>query len=138
MAVVSVSKEIAASADRVWQLMGGFDTLPAWLPGVVASVSQEGGRVRSLTTSGGDTIVERLECFDNFRRTYSYTIVHAPLPVTDYRSTLSVFETTDSNISCVEWSSQFTPVDISDAQAVALFAGIYDEGLNALKNKLLE
>lgn len=137
MAVVSVTKEINASAQSVWELMGGFDTLPQWLPGVVQSVSQEGGRARALTTASGETIVERLETFDNFRRSYSYSIVQAPLPVTDYHSTLSVYETTDNNISCVEWSCQFTPVDISDSQAVAIFAGIYEDGLNALKDKFL-
>lgn len=111
--------------------MGGFATLPAWLPGIGQSVSLEGGRARALTTTHGDSLVERLESFDNYCRSYTYTLVESPLPVADYRSTLSVYETTDSNISGVEWRCQFTPGDISDAQAVALFAAIFKDGLNA-------
>lgn len=137
MTVVSVSKEITASPESVWQLMGGFDALPDWLPMILRSVSQEGGRARALTTTEGDTIVERLETFDNQLRSYSYTIVQASLPVADYYSTLSVHATDDNTISRVEWCCRFTPVNISDAQAVALFAGIYEDGLNALKNNFL-
>ncbi|MEH8952831.1 SRPBCC family protein, partial [Klebsiella pneumoniae] len=32
MATTTVSIEIPASVDQVWQLMGGFDSLPDWLP----------------------------------------------------------------------------------------------------------
>lgn len=40
---------IPASADTVWQLIGGFDALPDWLPFIPKSVVSEGGRVRTLT-----------------------------------------------------------------------------------------
>lgn len=43
MAKTSVSIEIPASADAVWQLMGGFDALPDWLPFIPKSVVTEGG-----------------------------------------------------------------------------------------------
>lgn len=78
MAKTTVSIEIPASADAVWQLMGGFDALPDWLPFIPKSVVTEGGRVRSLTTSDGGTVVERLEAFDNRQRSYTYSIIQAP------------------------------------------------------------
>ena len=71
MANTTVSIDIPASAETVWQLMGGFDALPDWLPFIPESVSSEGGRVRSLTTSDGGTVIERLEAFDNRQRSYS-------------------------------------------------------------------
>ena len=77
MAKTTVSIEIPASADAVWQLMGGFDALPDWLPFIPKSVVTEGGRVRSLTTSDGGTVVERLEAFDNRQRSYTYSIIQA-------------------------------------------------------------
>lgn len=134
MANTTVSIDIPASAETVWQLMGGFDALPDWLPFIPESVSSEGGRVRSLTTSDGGTVIERLEAFDNRQRSYSYSIIQAPFPVVDYLSTIAVVATADSNITRVEWSGSFTPVNVSDADAEALFSGIYRDGLQALKN----
>ncbi|WP_413814794.1 SRPBCC family protein, partial [Klebsiella pneumoniae] len=120
--------------DQVWQLMGGFDSLPDWLPFIPKSMVSEGGRVRTLTTSDGGTVIERLEAFDNRQRSYSYSIIQAPFPVVDYLSTIAVVATADSNITRVEWSGSFTPVNVSDADAEALFSGIYRDGLQALKN----
>ncbi|EPV8395424.1 SRPBCC family protein [Klebsiella aerogenes] len=134
MANTTVSIEIPASVDQVWQLMGGFDSLPDWLPFIPKSVVSEGGRVRTLTTSDGGTVIERLEAFDNRQRSYSYSIILAPFPVVDYLSTIAVVATADSNITRVEWSGSFTPVNVSDADAEALFSGIYRDGLQALKN----
>ncbi|AEG97320.1 SRPBCC family protein [Klebsiella aerogenes] len=134
MATTTVSIEIPASVDQVWQLMGGFDSLPDWLPFIPKSVVSEGGRVRTLTTSDGGTVIERLEAFDNRQRSYSYSIILAPFPVVDYLSTIAVVATADSNITRVEWSGSFTPVNVSDADAEALFSGIYRDGLQALKN----
>lgn len=134
MATTTVSIEITASVDQVWQLMGGFDSLPDWLPFIPKSMVSEGGRVRTLTTSDGGTVIERLEAFDNRQRSYSYSIIQAPFPVVDYLSTIAVVATADSNITRVEWSGSFTPVNVSDADAEALFSGIYRDGLQALKN----
>ncbi|KAF1370316.1 SRPBCC family protein [Yokenella regensburgei] len=137
MANTTVSIEISASADNVWQLMGGFDTLPDWLPFIPKSVSSEGGRVRSLTTSDGGTVIERLEAFDNRQMSYTYSIIQAPFPVVNYLSTIQVFATANDNVSRVEWSGEFTPVNVSDEEAEALFAGIYRDGLAALKNNFV-
>lgn len=117
MATTTVSIEIPASVDQVWQLMGGFDSLPDWLPFIPKSVVSEGGHVRTLTTSDGGTVIERLEAFDNRQRSYSYSIIQAPFPVVDYLSTIAVVATADSNITRVEWSGSFTPVNVSDADA---------------------
>ncbi|HBQ1174383.1 TPA: SRPBCC family protein [Klebsiella aerogenes] len=137
MATTTVSIEIPASVGQVWQLMGGFDSLPDWLPFIPKSVVSEGGRVRTLTTSDGGTVIERLEAFDNRQRSYSYSIIQAPFPVVDYLSTIAVVATADSNITRVEWSGSFTPVNVSDADAEALFSGIYRDGLQALKNNFI-
>ncbi|MCD6603646.1 SRPBCC family protein [Klebsiella variicola] len=134
MATTTISIEIPASVDQVWQLMGGFDSLPDWLPFIPKSMVSEGGRVRTLTTSDGGTVIERLEAFDNRQRSYSYSIIQAPFPVVDYLSTIAVVATADSNITRVEWSGSFTPVNVSDADAEALFSGIYRDGLQALKD----
>ncbi|CAL9338591.1 SRPBCC family protein [Streptomyces sp. Tu 3180] len=135
MATTTATVDIPAPAARVWQLIGGFDSLPDWLPYIPASTLSEGGRVRSLTNGEGGVIVERLEAFDDRARTYSYSIIRAPFPVTGYRSTLTVHEASGGQ-SRVEWSGTFTPAGVSEEEAVALFHGIYTEGLAALRKTL--
>ncbi|MCT9006806.1 SRPBCC family protein [Streptomyces rhizosphaerihabitans] len=136
MATTTASIDIAASPDRVWQLIGGFDSLPDWLPYIPTSELSDGGRLRRLVNEEGDVIVERLEAFDNEARTYSYSILRAPFPVTGYRSTLSVHETSRQDTARVEWSGTFTPDGISDDDAITLFHGIYTQGLTALIHTL--
>jgi hypothetical protein len=135
MAQASAKIDIAASPDQVWQLIDGFGSLPDWLPLFPKSELSEGGRVRRLANPGGDTLVERLEAFDNAARSYSYSILQAPLPVTDYLSTLRVQETDGGKGSRVEWSGQFTPNGVSDREASRLVQGIYQDGLEALANR---
>ncbi|GAA2424375.1 SRPBCC family protein [Streptomyces glaucus] len=135
MATTAATIDLPQPAERVWQLIGGFGSLPDWLPYIPHSALSEGGRVRSLTNEEGGVIVERLEAFDNQARTYSYSILQAPFPVTGYRSTLSVHEVPGGR-SRVEWSGTFTPAGTSDEDAVALFHGIYTEGLAALRKTL--
>ena len=131
MATASAFIDIPASADQVWQLIGGFNSLPDWLPFVVKSEPGEGGRLRTLRTEDGTVIVERLEKFDNASKTYSYSITKAPFPVTDYLATLRVEAHGDA--SRVTWSGRFTPLSVSDEEAQELFAGIYQGGLMALR-----
>lgn len=43
-------------------------------------------------------------------------------------------ETENKHVSHVEWTGRFTPVNVSDEEAVKLFTGIYQDGLEALKS----
>lgn len=65
MAQAQASIQVSASADTVWQLIGGFGSLPDWLSYIPSSELSEGGRVRSLANPDGDAIVERLVAFDD-------------------------------------------------------------------------
>lgn len=134
MATAQATIDLHIDADRVWQLIGGFDALPDWLPFVPHSTLSEGGRVRTLKSIDGDTIIERLLDFSEAGRSYSYSILQGPAPVRDYQSTLRVLPAGEG--ARVEWSGSFVPVGISDAEATALFTGIYQNGLAALKQTL--
>ena len=136
MASTVASIRLPRSADQVWQLIGGFDSLPDWLPYIPSSRLSEGGRVRSLTNQEGGVIVERLESFDNTARTYTYSILRAPFPVADYRSTLAVHELPGGAGARVEWSGTFTPVGVGGEEAISLFHAIYTDGLTALEATL--
>lgn len=133
MATAQASIQIPASPEQVWQLIGGFNSLPDWLPYIPKSELSEGGRVRTLANPNGDAIVERLVAFDHAARSYSYTILQSPFPVSGYRSTLRVHPAEDGQRATVEWSGEFVPEGISDDAASQLFGGIYRDGLQALQ-----
>ncbi len=135
MATAKASLDLPVAADEVWNLIGGFGALPDWLPYIPKSELSEGGRIRTLANPDGAEIIERLMSYDHIGRTYSYAILQAPFPVTDYLATLTVLETGERN-SRVEWSGEFTPTSSTDAEVSALFRGIYENGLAALKDKV--
>ncbi|MDG3002549.1 SRPBCC family protein [Paludisphaera mucosa] len=132
MASASASLELPVPPEEVWRLIGGFGTLHDWHPVISGSEVSEGGRVRRLTTSGGDVIVERLEAFDEAGRSYSYSFIESPFPVSKYRATLRVREADDGRGSRVDWSGEFLPDGVTDEEAVELFQGIYNGGLKAI------
>lgn len=136
MATAHASIRIPVSPDIVWQLIGGFNSLPDWLPYIPSSESCEGGRVRRLSNPHGETIVERLEAFDNRARSYTYSILEAPFPVTGYRSTLHVKAVEYGRASEVDWSGEFTSDGVGDEEVSRLFEGIYRDGLQALAASL--
>ena len=119
-------------ADEVWKLIGGFGSLPDWLPYIPKSELAEGGRTRHLANPDGCTIIERLMAFDEKGRSYTYHILQAPFPVTDYYSTLKAMELNSEKRSRVVWSGEFTPKGVSDEEASKIFQDIYDNGLKAL------
>ncbi|MFF3272223.1 SRPBCC family protein [Streptomyces chrestomyceticus] len=137
MASTSVSRVLPASPQKVWDLIGGFDALPDWLPYILESTALEGGRVRKLANPDGDVIVERLVGFDETERHYTYAILEAPFPVTGYLSTLRVHPVDGrDDLAEVQWSGRFTPDGVSDTEAEKLFTGIYADGLDALHQAL--
>ncbi|WP_377273690.1 SRPBCC family protein [Peterkaempfera sp. SMS 1(5)a] len=137
MASTSVSRIVPASPDRVWHLVGGFGSLPEWLPYIASSTLEEGGRTRRLTNPDGDVIIERLVEFNETERRYSYAILQAPFPVVDYLSTLRVYAVTgDPQAAEVQWWGRFTPEGATEDEVVALFTSIYRDGLEAMHKSL--
>ena len=135
MAEAFAALDVALPAAKVWQLIGGFGSLPDWLPYIPKSELTDGGRVRHLSNPDGDPIVERMLSFSEASRSYSYAIMKAPFPVTDYVSTLSVVD--KGATACrVEWSGKFVPVGVTEQEASRLFAQIYEAGLAALNEQL--
>lgn len=132
MTNASASIEIAAPADKVWGIIGGFDNLPLWLSLIRTSKLEDGGRVRRLEAVGGALIVERLLDFDDAARRFRYSHLEAPDPVTDYVAEMAV-EAVTATRSRVRWSASFTPVAVGEEQAIAHFEGIFTTGLGELK-----
>jgi Polyketide cyclase / dehydrase and lipid transport len=120
-----------SSADTVWGKVGDFCGIANWHPAVAKCELSHGKKIRTLTLKGGGTIVERLLKWDTKGRSYSYTIVSSPLPVTHYFSTIKV--TADGAGSDVSWTGKYkAKKGTSDADAQKVIDGIYKAGVDAL------
>ena len=64
---------------------------------------------------------------------YSYAIIEGPLPVSDYKATLSVTQSAGKTV--VIWSSTFEPNGVSEEEATSIVGGVYDTGLEAVKQR---
>jgi hypothetical protein len=134
VAKVEETQIVTASASEVWELIGGFNDLALWHPGVEESTLEDGGRTRHLRLVSGGRLIERLQSFSERERSYSYSIVEGPLPVAAYLSLLGVREQTDGNCQ-VHWSGEFIPEGASEQDATAIVRGIYRAGLESLRRR---
>ncbi len=134
MADVSMSTKLYAPADQVWKLVGGWNALADWHPAIEKSEVEGGGEVRRLHLVGGGEIVETLDHHDDGARTYSYEINSGPLPVANYRATITVRD--EEGGAKVEWSSNFEPSGASEGDAIATIQGIYQAGFDNLQKLL--
>jgi len=125
---------LAAGADEVWDLVGDFGDL-GWHPAAKATDLEDRDGIvhRAITLPDDAVLVERLEDMNDSGKTYSYSIVEGPLPVSDYRSTLRVIAVDDGCEVC--WGSAFTAAGVGDDAAKDVVAGIYEAGFAALSQK---
>jgi hypothetical protein len=134
--------DIRASADKVWGIIKGFETLHSWHPAFSSAKiisGQDGvpGVMRTLTLKDGPSFDEELLAFDNAKRKLRYRIVgDSPLPVTDYDSTMEVLST-GANASTMIWRSSYKAKAAKDDDAMKVINGAYRAGLDNLK-KLAE
>ncbi len=131
MPKVSMSQNLNVSADQLWQMIGRFNALPDWHPGVEKSELTKQGETRKLSLVGGGSIIEKLEHKDDHSRTYTYSIVDSPLPVKNYTATLKV--TGEGDNATVEWSSEFEAAGVAENDAMKTIEGVYQAGLDNLK-----
>lgn len=125
---------LATGADEVWDLVGDFGDL-GWHPAAKATDLEDRDGIvhRAITLPDDAVLVERLEEMDDSGKTYSYSIVEGPLPVSDYRSTLRVISVDSGCEVC--WGSAFAAAGVGDEAAKEVVAGIYEAGFAALSKK---
>ena len=139
---VKKSVKIDASAATVWAKVADFGDLGAWHPAVAKTEIVEGtdntvGAKRVLTLQDGGKINETLTAYSVNKKTLSYIITESVLPVSDYKSTLSV-KPAGKGKSVVTWVASFKHKDGSDDKtATDTINGVFDGGLGNLK-KILE
>jgi hypothetical protein len=134
MPTVSMTTDLGAPADLIWDLVGRFNALGEWHPLVQKSTTtgKAEGATRALKLATGGTLVERLEHVSDAERVYRYSIVDGPLPVTDCAAEIRVRDRGDGTAS-VEWSCSFTPACAAEADAVKAIHRLYQSGLDNLR-----
>jgi hypothetical protein len=126
-AQVRVTHEFATSADALWKILGDFADL-SWVP-AVPRCEFEGtgvGMIRYMYLDETYAIAERLDAHDDERRTITYSIPeNNPLPIADYRATMTVHERGPQRCE-LEWSCTWSaPIGMTEEQAVAHVTKFY-------------
>ncbi len=130
MAQLTRSVTLNAAPGDVWALIGGFQSLPDWHPAVESSAREDIGGVehRRLGLAGGGEILEKNLGGDTM--SVGYEIIESPLPLADYKATISVADAGGKAV--VVWASTFEGTADGAADIVI---GIYQSGLDALAAK---
>lgn len=87
MANAEVRHIFNISADQLWDLIGDFGNTPKRSGSSPEACVQQGeviGSLRTLTFEGNQKIVDRLN--EMGERSYSYSLVSSPLPVSAYQA----------------------------------------------------
>lgn len=136
-AALEISKSVDAAAPpaAVWKTIGEFCGIGDWHPAVEkCELSEKDGKtIRTLSLKGGGAIVEEQLARDDKKLDYTYAILESPLPVSDYKSTISVAPAGQG--SKVTWKGSFKAKGAPDAKAEEVIGGIYDAGLKAISEK---
>ncbi|GAB2191034.1 SRPBCC family protein [Sessilibacter sp. MAH2] len=127
---VEVKKSVVLDAkpSAVWALVGSFNAVERWHPGV--KESRQLGNVRSLFLGDGGVIVDQLVETNEAEHQYKYIVISAPLPLTDYEGVVEVKP--QGNKSEFIWRSRFHANGVTDAEAQNIVSGIYQAGLDEL------
>lgn len=140
MARVYVSSVIDASADKVWERVRDFNSLPKWHPRIRDSRIEEAlpgdkiGCVRNFHLQSGDNLREQLLGMSDYDKFYSYSILETPMPLTDYVATLRLTPITDGDRCFVEWSAEFNCEPDKEADLVnGIGTNVFQGGFDALK-----
>jgi hypothetical protein len=129
---VADSVDLAASPDKVWDLIGKFGGM--WHP-LIASVKLTGegvGQLRTIETIDGKQIIERLQAMDNSQRLYRYTNVSG-LGVVDYSGTFDLKP--KGSGSSVEWRVQFLADNQATIVVRSTVATLMKTGFEALAKR---
>jgi hypothetical protein len=130
----SVVESVALNAapDKVWDLIGQFGAY--WHP-LIAQISLTGvgpGQLRTIETTDGKRIIDRLEAIDNPGRFYRYSNITG-LPVTNYAGQLLVKP--NGAGSSVEWRAQFLPNGQGTIIVKTIVSTLFKTGLESLKSR---
>jgi carbon monoxide dehydrogenase subunit G len=117
---------IDRTPDEVWAVVGRFDGLEEWMPGIDSC--EMDGDVRKLASNGME-LQEKLMGRDEDAKTISYSLIKGPVPIEHHLATVSVEP--DGEGSKLTWAYEVKPDEM-----LAAFAPIYDGSVQTVKQQL--
>ena len=125
--------EVKASPAAVWAKIGEWCAIKDWHPAIAACQPGKRG-LRTLTLKDGGKILEKIN--KTGKNTYSYEILESPLPVKNYKATLTA-KADSLGSTDLTWTAKFDAAKgKTDAEAAAVINGIFEAGLNNIKSNL--
>jgi hypothetical protein len=129
MTDVSVRVDFDRPAAVLWATIGDFCGIDRWLPGIQRVESEDEGKRRRIILPNGGVVLEQEVARDEASMSLTYTVIAAPMPFTNYRSTMCVESRGERCSVC--WSATFTPIGPEDKVA-RLVGSLYNAGLKGL------
>ncbi|OBK81676.1 SRPBCC family protein [Mycobacterium sp. 1164985.4] len=129
---MTISKDVAASAEAVWAILADFADV-RWIP-VINDVEIEGdgpGMSRKIRGSTeGEPTVETLLWIRPAQRQIAYRITNNPLPVSHFEAVVSVTESEGRDCR-VGWQVEYEPSadDASARESIELVYGMMADWL---------
>jgi hypothetical protein len=139
MAKVHVESVIVAPLARVWEYIRDFNGLPKWFPGVTDSHIEDGvaadqaGCIRNFGLQGGPRVREQLVSLSDHDHSCSYTMIEAPLPVSNYRATVRLSLAAEAQHTLAEITSEFDCSADQEKEMVAFFGKTYQGAFDLVK-----
>ncbi len=125
--------EIKASPTAVWAKVGEWCAIKDWHPAIASCQPGKRG-FRTLTLKDGGKILEKMT--KTGKNTYSYDIIESPLPVKNYKATLTA-KADSLGSTDLTWTAKFDAAKgKTDAEAAAVINGIFEAGLNNIKSNV--
>ncbi|MGV9866211.1 SRPBCC family protein [Rhodococcus koreensis] len=130
MAEISIQKQFPVGADTIWARVGDPGTVAEWIPSVATARMEQG--IRHIVFADGQPARERIAEHSDSERRYTYEYIDGPLPLTHYRSTISVLGTSAESCT-VEWAATFAAdsAEVESELATAI-ESIYRAALDEL------
>lgn len=119
--------DVDASADAAWAVVGDVTSVPRWYPKYVTC--EVDGDIRTLRSTDGGELVERLLDRDESERRYAYTVIAGP-PLRSHFASFQVLP--HGGGSTIVWHTRATFLDDSVDTEDRLGASQRD-GLERLK-----
>lgn len=139
MPQVYVSAIIDAPLETVWKVLRDFNALPQWHPLVATSRIEENlpadaiGCVRNFQLSDtGETIREQLLALSDVEHSCTYSILEAPLHVSNYVATVRLRRVTRTGQTFGEWQSTFETPQGEEASVCNDVREIYEDGFASI------
>jgi len=134
MTTITVTKHVKCSPQDAWQLIGPFENIHLWFPGILDNKTkgQGVGATRQITMAEDAVFVDELTNLNNLE--YSYKIIAGELPFTDYLGTVSVSE--ENGNTQLNYHATINVSDENKTSSVEFLTAIYNSAFENAKLQL--